>query len=123
VGISLSALGSRLSVVIHVVVWLKPDTTEKHQSSNLRLNARSPKNIGSVRLLAGPGKVRLKRTLLDALPRCQRSSGPKPKAMSPMPALLHLRFFPRLTQLQPVQRILHQQLAGTFERIVLALRK
>src|SRR4051794_29296128 len=36
---------------------------------------------------------------------------------------LDVRFFARLTQLQPVERILHQQLAWTFERVVLALRE
>src|SRR5262249_19304940 len=36
--------------------------------------------------------------------------------------LLNVGLFPRLTQLQPVDRAFHQQLAGTFERIVLPLR-
>src|SRR6266581_2099851 len=35
----------------------------------------------------------------------------------------NIRLFPRLPQLQPVERILHQQLAWTFEWIVLALRE
>src|SRR5262249_12800432 len=36
--------------------------------------------------------------------------------------LVNVGFFPRLAQLQPVDRILHQQLARAFERMVLALR-
>src|SRR5438270_3108702 len=36
--------------------------------------------------------------------------------------LLNVCFFPLLAQLQPVERVLHQHLAGSFERIVLALR-
>src|SRR5262245_56219656 len=36
--------------------------------------------------------------------------------------LLNVGFLPRLPELQPVERVLHQQLARAFERIVLALR-
>src|SRR5437870_1113652 len=37
--------------------------------------------------------------------------------------LLDVRFVAGLFKLQPVDRILHQQLAGAFERIVLPLRE
>src|SRR5215831_16598960 len=37
--------------------------------------------------------------------------------------LLNVGLFLGLTKLQPVLRVLHQQLAGPLERIVLALRK
>src|ERR1051325_2613188 len=46
-----------------------------------------------------------------------------PGLSSALPVLLNLGLFLRLTELQPVDRILHQQLAGSFERIVLALRE
>src|SRR5579864_5065179 len=46
-----------------------------------------------------------------------------PGVSSALPVLLNVRLFLRLAQLQPVDRILHQQLARPLERIVLALRK
>src|SRR3954468_4470398 len=36
--------------------------------------------------------------------------------------LLNVCFFPLLAQFQPVQRVLHKHLAGSLERVVLALR-
>src|ERR1041385_1641357 len=46
-----------------------------------------------------------------------------PGVSSALPVLLNVRLFFCLTQLQPVDRILHQQFARPFERIILALRK
>src|SRR3954467_12531146 len=46
-----------------------------------------------------------------------------PGESSALPVLLNVSLLARLAQLQPVDGILHQQLAGSFERIVLALRK
>src|SRR6185295_17310382 len=40
-----------------------------------------------------------------------------------LPVLLNVGLFARLAQLEPVDRVFHQQLAGAFERIVLPLRK
>src|SRR5690348_3621958 len=37
--------------------------------------------------------------------------------------LFNVHLFARLAQLQPVERIFHQQLAGAFERVILALRE
>src|SRR5438067_3092613 len=37
--------------------------------------------------------------------------------------LLYICFVPRLPQLQPVERVFHQQFAGALERIILPLRK
>src|SRR5262249_55959625 len=49
---------------------------------------------------------------------------PNPQSRTPNPKpLSNLRLSPALPQLQPVDRILHQQLARSFERIVLPLRK
>src|SRR5258708_15037755 len=38
-------------------------------------------------------------------------------------ALLNVRLVARLAEFEPVERVLHQQFAGAFERIVLPLRK
>src|SRR3954470_3487758 len=46
-----------------------------------------------------------------------------PGESSAFPVLLNVSLFAGLAQLQPVNGVLHQQLAGSFERIVLALRK
>src|SRR6478672_11586537 len=46
-----------------------------------------------------------------------------PPVSRALPVLLNVCLLARLAQLQPVFRILHQQLAGPFERVVLALRK
>src|SRR5438309_11998190 len=39
------------------------------------------------------------------------------------PALLNVRFISCLPKFQPIERVFHQELARSFERIVLALRK
>src|SRR6185503_6931189 len=46
-----------------------------------------------------------------------------PGVSSAFPVLLNVRLFARLAQLQPVDRVFHEQLARPFERIVLPLRK
>src|SRR5476649_2740494 len=42
---------------------------------------------------------------------------------SALPVLLNVCLFARLAQLEPVDRVFHQQFAGTLERIVLPLRE
>src|SRR3954465_11860514 len=45
-----------------------------------------------------------------------------PGVSSAFPVLLNVGLIARLAQLQPVDRVFHQQFAGSFERIVLPLR-
>src|SRR4029077_1714730 len=40
-----------------------------------------------------------------------------------LPVLLNVGLFARLAQLQPVQGVFHQQLTGSFERVILPLRE
>ncbi len=53
---------------------------------------------------------------------CGHAQGSEPGIRDSGIGLLDVRFFSRLTELQPVERILHQQLARSLERIVLPLR-
>src|SRR5467141_621575 len=46
---------------------------------------------------------------------------PNPESRIPTGFSFDVRLFPRLAQLEPVDRVFHQQLARPFERIVLAL--
>src|SRR5712691_3438062 len=48
---------------------------------------------------------------------------PNPESRIPTGFSFDVRLFPRLAQLEPVDRVFHQQLARPFERIVLALRE
>src|SRR5258708_23805764 len=46
-----------------------------------------------------------------------------PGTSSAFPVLLNVRLVARLAELEPVERVFHQQFAGTFERIILPLRE
>src|SRR5712691_3108643 len=52
-----------------------------------------------------------------------RTRIPNPESRLPTGLSFDVRLFPRLAQLEPVDRVFHQQLARPFERIVLALRE
>src|SRR6267143_1562468 len=52
-----------------------------------------------------------------------RTRIPNPESRIPTSFSFDVRLFPRLAQLEPVDRVFHQQLARPFERIVLALRE
>src|SRR6266851_7754671 len=75
------------------------------RSSVLRLGPRSSARLGPRTRDTGPGT----------------DEGPSTKNSGRR--LLYIRLFPGLAQLEPVERILHQQLARSLERIVLPLRK
>src|SRR5262245_20923454 len=51
-----------------------------------------------------------------------RNENPVTRNPEPGTRSLYVCFVPRLSQLQPIERIFHQQLAGAFERVILSLR-
>src|SRR5213080_4385687 len=76
-------------------------------------------SVGEWRRDSGFGIWDLQNPESQRIPKSQRI--PNPSESRIPTRSLDLCFFPCLSELQPVERILHQQLAGTFERIVLAL--
>src|SRR5262245_50873076 len=107
----------RFSLSFSMPRWRYPMTT----SQSTTFSPSSRKTTRSTPCVLGCcGPMLITSSLVSNIsPRTVSVCTPQP---FPLPfALFDLRLFLRLAQLQPVQRIFHQQLAWSLERVVLAL--